>query len=322
MSRQLLAIDDLSVAFAMRGAWFRRRDTVKAVDGVSLALASGETLGLVGESGCGKTTLGNAVLRIVAPTGGRIRFEGEDITEIEGESLRRVRRHMQMIFQDPYSSLDPRTTVGESIGEPLLVHGLARGAELRHRVEELLALVGLRPEHAGRYPHEFSGGQRQRLVIARALALTPKLLVCDEPVSALDVSIRSQVLNLLMDLKRRFGLAYLFISHDLSVVRHISDRVAVMYLGRIVELADREALFARPMHPYTEALISAIPLPDPVAQRSKSRIILKGELPKPTDPPKGCAFHTRCPLAEPRCTVVAPALEPKQPGHWVACHLR
>jgi oligopeptide/dipeptide ABC transporter ATP-binding protein len=319
----LLAVRGLSVEYPVRAGWLgRRRLTVKAVDGVDLELAAGETLGLVGESGCGKSTLGNAVLGIVRPTGGAVVFEGIDLAGLDAEDLRLARRHMQMIFQDPYGALDPRMRVGESVGEPLLVRGLAGGPALRARVGELLELVGLAPAHAGRYPHEFSGGQRQRIGIARALALAPKLVVCDEPVSSLDVSVRSQILNLLVDLQRRLGMAYLFISHDLSVVRHVSDRVAVMYLGRIVELAPRDLLFARPLHPYTEALMSAIPVPDPRLQRTRAQIVLHGELPRPTEPPAGCAFHTRCPLAADVCRRVPPALEAKAPGRLVACHLR
>jgi oligopeptide/dipeptide ABC transporter ATP-binding protein len=249
-------------------------------------------------------------------------FEGTDLAGLGAEELREVRRHMQMIFQDPYGSLNPRMRAGECVGEPLLVRGLARGPALRRRVEELLEVVGLDAGHAGRYPHEFSGGQRQRVGIARALALEPRLVVCDEPVSALDVSVRSQILNLLVDLQRRLGMAYLFVSHDLSVIRHVSDRVAVMYLGRIVELAPRDVLFARPLHPYTEALMSAIPVPDPRRQRGRTQPVLRGELPRPTDPPAGCAFHTRCPLAIDVCRRVAPALEEKAPGQLVACHLR
>jgi oligopeptide/dipeptide ABC transporter ATP-binding protein len=319
----LLAVRGLRVEYPVRAGWLaRRRLTVKAVDGVDLELEHGETLGLVGESGCGKSTLGNAVLGIVRPTGGAVLFEGADLATLDAEGLRAARRHMQMIFQDPYGSLNPRMRVGESVGEPLLVRGLLRGPALRTRVGELLELVGLATGHGDRYPHEFSGGQRQRVGIARALALEPKLVVCDEPVSALDVSVRSQILNLLVDLQRRLGMAYLFISHDLSVVRHVSDRVAVMYLGRIVELAPRDALFARPVHPYTEALMSAIPVPDPRRQRGRAQIILRGELPRPTEPPPGCAFHTRCPLAIDVCRRVAPALEQKAPGRLVACHLR
>ena len=320
---ELLGLSNLAVHFTGRRNWRGRRPPpVRAVDGVSLTVGQRETLGLVGESGCGKSTLGNAVLRLVRPTAGRIRFESRDITDADGENLHKLRRDVQMIFQDPYSALNPKLTIGESVGEPLLAHGLASGDELKRRVGELLDLVGLPAERASRYPHEFSGGQRQRLVIARALALKPKLIVCDEPVSALDVSIRSQVLNLLMEFQQRFGLSYLFISHDLSVVRHISHRVAVMYLGRVVELASREDLFGSPLHPYTEALISAIPLPDPVAQRKRARIILKGELPKPSAPPPGCPFHTRCPIAQQVCREKVPSLEEKRLRHWAACHFR
>ena len=282
----------------------------------------GETLGLVGESGCGKSTLGNAVLGIVRPTAGTVIFEGADLAGLDAAGLRQARRHMQMIFQDPEASLNPRMRIGDSVGEPLLVRGLLRGAALRVRVGSLLEQVGLDAAHMARYPHEFSGGQRQRIGIARALALEPKLVVCDEPVSALDVSVRSQILNLLVDLQRRLGMAYLFISHDLSVVRHVSDRVAVMYLGRVVERAARDALFARPLHPYTEALLGAIPVPDPPRQRGRAAIVLQGELPRPTETPAGCPFHTRCPLVADVCRRVAPALEEKATGHFVACHLR
>ena len=323
MTGELLGLTDLAVHFTGRANWRGRRPPpVRAVDGVTFSVGKQETLGLVGESGCGKSTLGNAVLRLVHPTAGQIRFDGRDVTALDGEALRDLRRDVQMIFQDPYSALNPKIRVGESIGEPLLAHGLAQGKALEDQVSELLHLVGLPPDRASRYPHEFSGGQRQRLVIARALALKPKLIVCDEPVSALDVSIRSQILNLLMEFQQKLGLSYLFISHDLSVVRHISHRVAVMYLGRVVELASRDNLFNEPLHPYTEALISAIPLPDPVAQRKRRRIILKGELPKPTAPPPGCPFHTRCPIAVPMCREIVPPLEEKRPGHWAACHLR
>ena len=320
---ELLGLTGLAVHFTGRRNWRGHRPPpVRAVDGVTFSVGKQETLGLVGESGCGKSTLGNAVLRLVRPTAGQVRFDGRDITRLDGEELRGLRRDVQMIFQDPYSALNPKIRVGESIGEPLLAHGIAQGRALEEQVSELLGLVGLPPERASRYPHEFSGGQRQRLVIARALALKPRLIVCDEPVSALDVSIRSQILNLLMEFQQKLGLSYLFISHDLSVVRHISHRVAVMYLGRVVELAPRDKLFQEPLHPYTEALISAIPLPDPVAQRQRKRIILKGELPKPTAPPPGCPFHTRCPIAQPVCREKVPPLEEKQLGHWAACHLR
>jgi oligopeptide transport system ATP-binding protein len=319
----LLAVRGLRVEYAVRaGALGRLRATIRAVDGVDLAIEPGETLGLVGESGCGKTTLGNAVLGIVRPTGGTVVFEGTDLAGLDANGLRRARRHMQMIFQDPDASLNPRMRVGDSIGEPLLVWGLLRGAALRARVASLLEQVGLDAAHHARYPHEFSGGQRQRVGIARALALEPRLVVCDEPVSALDVSVRSQILNLLVDLQRRLGMAYLFISHDLSVVRHVSDRIAVMYLGRVVEAAPRDALFARPLHPYTEALMSAIPVPDPRQQRGRAAIVLQGELPRPTEAPGGCPFHTRCPLVADVCRRVTPVLEEKAPAHFVACHLR
>ena len=322
MTAPLLAVSDLKVHFPIRGGWLGgARGVIRAVDGVSFAIQPGETLGLVGESGCGKSTLGNAILRIVDPTAGSVRLGDVDIANLDAAGLRDARRRVQMIFQDPYASLDPRMTVGDSIGEPLLVHGVARGAELKAKVEALLGRVGLSAVHAARYPHEFSGGQRQRLVIARALALSPDLIVCDEPVSALDVSVRGQILNLLLALQRSLGTAYLFISHDLSVVRHISDRIAVMYLGRVVEIAARDALFAKPLHPYTQALISAIPLPDPPVQRTRKRIILKGEMPSPAKPPPGCPFHTRCPIATERCRAEVPKLEPKSSGAAVACHL-
>ncbi len=319
----LLAVHGLAVEYPVRaGAFGRRHATIRAVDGVDLAIDPGETVGLVGESGCGKSTLANAILGIVRPTRGTVVFEGTDLARLDAEGLRQARRHVQMIFQDPDASLNPRMRVGDSIGEPLLVRGLLRGPALRARVGRLLEQVGLDAAHSTRYPHEFSGGQRQRIGIARALALEPRLVVCDEPVSALDVSVRSQILNLLVDLQRRLGMAYLFISHDLSVVRHVSDRVAVMYLGRIVEQAPRDALFARPLHPYTEALMSAIPVPDPPRQRGRAAVVLQGELPGLTETPAGCPFHPRCPLAADVCRRVAPALEEKAPGHIVACHLR
>jgi len=322
MTDALLAVEGLKVHFPIRRGFFGRpRGAIRAVDGVSFEVGAGETLGLVGESGCGKSTLGNAILRTLRPTAGAIRLAGIDLAGLDAEALRAARRRIQMVFQDPYAALDPRMRVGDSIGEPLLVHGLAKGDELARHVGELLARVGLPRAHAGRYPHEFSGGQRQRLVIARALALAPDLVVCDEPVSALDVSVRGQILNLLLELQRSLGTAYLFISHDLSVVRHVSDRIAVMYLGRIVELAERDALFAKPLHPYTQALIGAIPLPDPVAQRRRTRVPLAGEIPSPANPPSGCAFHTRCPIATARCRAETPALERKSSGALVACHL-
>ena len=304
-----------------KGFIFQRQvGAVKAVDDVSFFIRKGETLGLVGESGCGKTTTGRVILRLQEPTHGEALFEGRDIFKLGKEELRRLRRDMQIIFQDPYSSLNPRMTVGDIIGEPLEIHKLARGKEKVRRVQELLEVVGLSPYHANRYPHEFSGGQRQRIGIARALAVNPKLIIADEPVSALDVSIQAQVLNLLEELQKEFGLTYLFIAHDLSVVKHISDRIAVMYLGRIVELAAADELFSNPQHPYTEALLSAVPIPNPEMRRE--RIILPGDVPSPINPPFGCTFHTRCPYAETRCKTETPLLREVSSGHRVACHLR
>ena len=319
----LLEVEDLEVHFPIRGGLLSRpRGHVRAVDGVSFTIARGETFGLVGESGCGKTTAGLAILRMIQPTRGAVRFEGRALAGLAPPALREVRRDMQIVFQDPYSAINPRMQVGESIGEPLLVHGIAKGDVLERRVRALLDLVGMPASAAARYPHQFSGGQRQRLVIARALALRPKLIVCDEPVSALDVSVQSQILNLLGELQRTFGVAYLFISHDLSVVRHISDRVGVMYLGRLVEVAPTDALFAAPQHPYTLALMSAIPLPDPQQQRARHRIVLEGELPSPAAPPAGCRFHTRCPYVFERCPAEQPLLKSVGARHLVACHLR
>lgn len=315
----LVEVQDLRKHFEVQTAWSRRRGVVRAVDGVSLAIRRGETLGLVGESGCGKSTTGLLILRLLAPSGGRIFFQGQDVTAVRGSKLRALRRHMQIVFQDPYSSLNPRMTAGEIIAEPMRIFGLGSPAEINRRVDELLHLVGLGSYHAQRYPHEFSGGQRQRIGIARALALNPALVVCDEPVSALDVSIQSQIINLLKDLQQQLGLTYLFIAHGLNVVKHMSDRVGVMYLGRLVELAGADELYSRPLHPYTRALLSAIPIPDP--GRKKKRIILPGDIPSPLKPPPGCLFHTRCPEAAARCSQEVPVWQEVNPGHFAACHL-
>jgi peptide/nickel transport system ATP-binding protein/oligopeptide transport system ATP-binding protein len=312
-------VADLCKHFAVRkGLLQRRAGTVYAVDGVSFDIAPGETLGLVGESGCGKSTVARTVMRLVEPTSGTIRLAGEDISRLSRAALRPHRRRMQMIFQDPFSSLDPRMTAGDIVREPITFHGIAQGRAAAERVAELFEQVGLRTGQMGLYPHQFSGGQRQRISIARALALNPALIVADEPVSALDVSIQAQVINLLMDLQRQKGLAYLFIAHDLAVVEHISHRVAVMYLGRIVELAPKSVLYRNPRHPYTEALLSAVPQPDP--GRTRRKRIIEGDVPSPMNPPPGCPFHTRCPYVEPRCRSEVPALRARGPGHVAACH--
>ena len=317
----LIEINDLEMHFPInRGVIIQRRvGTVKAVDGVSFSIKQGETLGLVGESGCGKSTTGRAILQLYRPTKGSVIFEGQDLTKLKGEELRKMRRSVQMIFQDPYASLNPRMTVGDIIAEPIRVHKLRQGKAVRQRVEELLGLVGLNPAFANRYPHEFSGGQRQRIGIARALAVEPSFVVCDEPVSALDVSIQAQIVNLLEELQDKLGLTYLFIAHDLSVVKHISDRVAVMYLGKVVELADGEQLYSLPLHPYTQALLSAVPIPDPRIEQQRRRIILQGDVPSPLNPPSGCHFHTRCPLAIQKCKEEEPEFIDYGDGHFAAC---
>jgi oligopeptide transport system ATP-binding protein len=320
----LLRIEDLKVHFPVReGIIFQRQvGNVRAVDGVSFDVRQGETLGLVGESGCGKSTTGKAILQMERPTSGKVFFEDTELTQLKGETLRQQRREMQMIFQDPYASLNPRMTVGSIVAEPLEVYGLSSGKEKRDRVAHLLHIVGLNPRFITRYPHEFSGGQRQRIVIARALAANPKFIVADEPIAALDVSIQAQVVNLMQKLQDELGLTYLFIAHDLSVVRHISDRVAVMYLGKVVELADRVSLYENPLHPYTQALLSAVPIPDPAIEARRERIILQGDVPSPTNPPQGCRFHTRCPYVMDECRQnPEPEFKDAGDGHYVACHL-
>ena len=319
----LVAVEDLKVYFPIKsGVVFDRHvGDVKAVDGVSFDIERGETLGLVGESGCGKTTVGRTILRLYDPTEGRIIFDGNDISELSQSGMRKLRGRMQMVFQDPYSSLNPRQAVGNLIAEPLKVHGIATGADVCQRVEKLLDVVGLPAAAAGRYPHEFSGGQRQRIGLARALALNPDLIVVDEPVSALDVSIQAQMVNLLEELQAEFDLTYLFIAHDLAVVRHISDRIAVMYLGKIVEVASADELYVSPRHPYTMALLSAVPIPDPEIEATRERILLKGDLPSPANPPSGCRFHTRCPFKQAqRCDTEDPELRILSEGHVAACH--
>jgi oligopeptide/dipeptide ABC transporter ATP-binding protein len=317
----VLKVEGLKKYFpVVKGLLRRRIGTVKAVDGLSFDLAPRSTMALVGESGCGKTTAGRSILRLIEPNAGHVWFRGQDVTTLSRRNLREMRRHMQIIFQDPYSSLNPRQTVGQIIGRPLILHGLADNlADAEDQAKDMLEKVGLQPSYSARYPHEFSGGQRQRIGIARAVALRPDFIVCDEAVSALDVSVQAQVINLLLDLKDEFGLSYIFIAHDLSVVRHISDEVAVMYLGRIVEHAPRDLLFRRPSHPYTQALLSAVPRADP--RHKRERIILEGDVPSPINPPTGCPFHTRCPLAEARCSAETPKVYEVAPGQRVSCHL-
>ena len=320
----LLEVKDLKMHFPVSSGMLFQRTTayVKAVDGVSFTVKRGETLGLVGESGCGKTTTGRCILQLYKPTAGQVIFEGQDLTSLKTKQMRAMRREMQVIFQDPYSSLNPRMTAGNIIGEPLIVHGLVKGkVEYREKVAELLQNVGLNPYMADRFPHEFSGGQRQRIGVARALSVSPKFIVADEPVSALDVSIQAQIINLLEDLQERFNLTYLFIAHDLSVVRHISDRVGVMYLGHMVEMADRNEIYVNPVHPYTKALLSAVPIPDPVLDAQRERVMLTGEVPSPLNPPSGCVFHPRCPVANDRCSVDFPELREVEPNHHAACLL-
>ena len=319
----LLDVRGLQMHFPVsKGVIFQSKvGEIKAVDGVSFQIMRGETLGLVGESGCGKTTIGRCILQLLKPTGGEVRFRGEDLTQLSGKEMRPLRKELQVIFQDPYGSLNPRMTVGAIVEEPLIIHKIGDRNERKGKVQELFEVVGLNPNMMDRYPYEFSGGQRQRIGIARALAVNPTFIVCDEPVSALDVSIQAQVINLLRSLQERFDLTYLFIAHDLSVVRHISDRVAVMYLGKIVEITGRDQLYRDPKHPYTRALLSAVPIPDPVVEASRERIILTGDVPSPIDPPKGCSFHPRCPFAMDVCREITPVLKLTTQGHSVACHL-
>ncbi len=319
---ELVTVDSVSKHFQLKRSFLSlgRAPVVKAVDNISFSIEKGETLGLVGESGCGKSTLGRTILRLYEPTDGAVRFEDTNISELGKEDLRRFRTKMQIVFQDSYSSLNPRHRVGDIIAEPMMIHTEMTPKEIKERIFELLELVGLKPMHAERFPHEFSGGQRQRINIARALALYPRFVVCDEPISALDVSIQAQVVNLLQDLQKKLGITYLFIAHDLSMVQHISDRIAVMYLGRMMELATSRELFADPLHPYTQSLISAIPIPSPKRERERGHIVLEGEVPSPVNPPSGCVFHTRCPVAEEKCSREVPEYREAKPGHWVACH--
>jgi oligopeptide transport system ATP-binding protein len=319
MTAALLEVKNLKKLFAVTRGLAREKVFVRAVDGVDFTIARGETLGLVGESGCGKTTVGRLIIRLIEPTGGEILFGGENLARLDTHKLRTLRRYFQIIFQDPFASLNPRMTVSEIVGRPMEIHGLTRRSERDEKVGELLAAVGLRREQLSRYPHEFSGGQRQRIGIARALATQPQLVVADEPTSALDVSVQAQILNLMKDLQRRFGLTYLFISHNISVIRHISERVAVMYLGKIVELSEKRALFAKPAHPYTQALLAAVPSIDP--RHKPGEVILEGDVPSPVNPPPGCRFHTRCRHAMPRCRADEPVFRQLEDGRWVACHL-
>src|SRR5438874_231784 len=322
-SKTLLDVRDLKMYFPLtRGIVLQRVvGYVRAVDGISFAIERGQTLGLVGESGSGKTTIGRTIVRLYKPTGGQMLFDNVDLASLGGEQLRQVRQRIQMVFQDPFASLNPRFTIGSLIAEPMHIYHVASGKEIRERTVELLRVVGLRPEYIDRYPHEFSGGQRQRIAVARALAINPEFVIADEPVSALDVSIRAQVLNLLQRLQKQFNLTYLFVSHDLGVVRHVADRIAVMYLGKIVEMADRDEIYAAPQHPYTRALLSAVPIPDPKVEKRRRRIILSGDLPSPIRIPSGCRFHTRCPLAQSICREIEPAFAPKEGReHYAACH--